>query len=378
LRTRISQIEPSVQEMRILALSMALVCALTNPSLAQEREIRARGCATCKVGAQHRLVLDVKGSPGISITPLQVQRDRHGRYLVTTQGQLPLVFAPNGRFIREVGRRGSGPGELKSPVYIALLPGDSMLVLDTQLSRASVFSPDFKFKRSITLPFYVNAAIPLTWPGRVIANGVSYASQEVGWPLHLLDMSTSAAKRVASFGDNKGELRPNQNAALLRRIVGVQHDSFWAMHVLNYQITQHGSDGHILDSVRRRPDWFSTESQWSLGGPRRPPSPALQTAAVRGDTLWVIARVPKSDWEKAWAGVAAGRVSEVGAGKAPDPTQLHMSRVEVIDLRRGAVLAHADYEGIIVNIDADLRAIIYDLEEGGEPRLRIFQFRLIK
>jgi hypothetical protein len=365
--------------MRILPLSMVFACAVTNSTaLAQVRDIRAGGCATCKITRQQLLVLDVKGSPGIAITPLQALRDRHGRYLVTTQGQLPLVFAANGRFIGELGTRGSGPGEFRSPVFIALLPGDSMLVLDTQLSRASVFAPDFKFKRSITLPFYVNGAVPLAWPSRVVANGVSYSPQEVGWPLHLFDMSTAAAKRLASFGDNEAELRPGNSAALLRRIIGFQRDSFWAMQVLNYQVTRYGSGGRILDSVRRRPDWFSTESRWSLGSPRRPPSPALQTAAVRGDTLWVIARVPKPDWEKAWVGVSTGRASEVAAGKGPEPTQLHMSRVEVIDLRRGSVLVQADYDGIIVNLDAELRAVLYDLEKSGEPRVRIFQLRLIK
>jgi hypothetical protein len=306
---------------------------------------------------------------------MQVLRDGTGRYIIVVQGELPLVFAANGRFVRQLGRTGEGPGEFRRASFVAPLPGDSLLVLDTQLQRANVFSPELRFVRTIRLPFYANAARVLEWPGRVAVNGVSYSR---GWPLHMLDLSKPTATLLASFGDNDGEMRPGENARLIRRFVAGGTDDFWALQVLKYQITHYRADGRTLASIRRESDWFDGESEWSLGGPDRPPYPAVQTAAIRGDTLWIAVRVPREDWKRAWSDERLFGAGEAASGRGPDPTALHMTRVEVIDVRKRAVIASRDFDGIIVDIDADLRATLYDLDQASEPRLRVFDLRLIR
>jgi hypothetical protein len=361
------------------ALIMAVCTSqVGQPTLeAQDRVITARGCSSCTIAATQRVVFRT-GDPraSLSFTPLQTHRDGRGRYFVLVQGQLPLVFSSDGRFLRELGRSGEGPGEFRSATFIASLPGDSLLILDTRLLRASVFSPDLQFVRALALPFHVSAAAPMDWPRRVVVNGFGFTGQDVGWPLHVLDMSGAAVRRLHSFGDNRGELRPGQNAALLRRFVLVGGNAIWAMQVLKYQITRYHADGSIVSTIRRQPDWFSAESQWSLGNPRQPPSPALQAGAIRGDTLWIVARAPRPDWQRAWSGVPIPGVGELAPGRAPEPTRLHMARVEVIDMRSGTLLATRDFDGIIIGIDSGLRATIYDLERGLVPRLRVIELRL--
>lgn len=344
---------------------------------AQERPVTTRGCTACTIEATQRFVFRT-ADPRVNIAfvPLQVFRDGTGRYFVLVHGELPLVFSSDGRFIRQLGRSGEGPGEFRAASFVTALPGDSLLVLDTRLLRASVFSPDLQFVRSVRLPFYASAARVLEWPGRVAVNGVSFSRGDAGWPLHLLDLSKPTATRLASFGDNDGAMRAGQNARLIRRFVAGGTDSFWAIQVLKYQVSHYSADGRVLTSVRREPTWFARESEWSLGSPRHPPYPALQTAAIRGDTLWVAVRVPRPDWEKAWSRTRASGAGEATRGRGPESTQLHMTRVEVIDLRNRTVIAARDFDGIIVNIDAQLRATIYDLDQGSEPRLHVLNLRL--
>ena len=362
-----------------LMAGLALSSSMPAHAQAQERPVTERQCAPCTISATPRLAFQTADPrASLAFVPMQVLRDGTSRYVLVVQGDLPLVFAADGRFIGPLGRTGEGPGEFRRASFVAPLPGDSLLVLDTQLQRASVFSPELRFVRTIRLPFYANAARVLDWPARVAVNGVSYSRRDAGWPLHILDLSEPTATLRTSFGDNDGEMRPGENARLIRRFVAGGTASFWALQVLSYQITHYGADGRILASIRREPDWFADESEWSLGGPERPPYPAVQTAAIRGDTLWVAVRIPRADWKRAWSDQRFFGAGEAASGRGPDPTALHMTRVEVIDVRKRAVIASRDFDGIIVDIDADLRASLYDLDPASEPRLRVFDLQLIR
>lgn len=53
-----------------------------------------------------------------------------------------VVFGPDGRLVRSVGRRGRGPGEFQSIRSVQVLRGDSLLVYDGSLGRVNVFAPD--------------------------------------------------------------------------------------------------------------------------------------------------------------------------------------------------------------------------------------------
>jgi sugar lactone lactonase YvrE len=52
------------------------------------------------------------------------------------------VFAPDGRHIRTIGKRGAGPGEFNFPTFVAVAPDGRVFVADTGNFRVQVFSPD--------------------------------------------------------------------------------------------------------------------------------------------------------------------------------------------------------------------------------------------
>ncbi len=62
-----------------------------------------------------------------------------------------VVISPTGEFVRTIGRQGQGPGELTSPLGLALLPGDQVVVFDFSRQGFQVFGTDGEFIESVTL-----------------------------------------------------------------------------------------------------------------------------------------------------------------------------------------------------------------------------------
>jgi hypothetical protein len=74
-----------------------------------------------------------------------------GIVVLDAQANLLRVYSAAGIFLAEGGGSGEGPGEMRRPQALALLPPDSVLVFDGGLLRASVFSSTAEFARSVSL-----------------------------------------------------------------------------------------------------------------------------------------------------------------------------------------------------------------------------------
>jgi hypothetical protein len=79
-----------------------------------------------------------------------VVRLSDGSVAVATGGSEIRWFDEAGVFRRRVGREGDGPGEFRRIRYVSALPGDSLLVFDSNNRRVSVLAPDGGFVRSET------------------------------------------------------------------------------------------------------------------------------------------------------------------------------------------------------------------------------------
>jgi len=88
-----------------------------------------------------------EGSEAELINPVSMTVDEAGRIWVVDQKPAAIkVYAPDGRFIRTVGREGAGPGEFRVG-FIA--PGPGVMVLhDPQASRTTVFDSGGAYLRS--------------------------------------------------------------------------------------------------------------------------------------------------------------------------------------------------------------------------------------
>lgn len=79
----------------------------------------------------------------------QVAFDRADNLYVLDRGNgRVLVFDPRGRFVRQIGKKGQGPGELEAPVGMALLADGSLAVLDLAHQNVSLFGADGTLRRT--------------------------------------------------------------------------------------------------------------------------------------------------------------------------------------------------------------------------------------
>jgi len=73
--------------------------------------------------------------------PVDIALDKNDNvYIVDSALHCIKVFDSGGRFIREIGRRGQGPGDTLAPSHIAIAPDDTIWVLEYGNRRIQVFS----------------------------------------------------------------------------------------------------------------------------------------------------------------------------------------------------------------------------------------------
>ncbi|HVG45984.1 MAG TPA: 6-bladed beta-propeller [Longimicrobium sp.] len=70
-------------------------------------------------------------------------------YVLDRGNQRVLVFDRAGRFVRQLGHKGGGPGEFEVPVGLAVLGDGSVAVLDLAHQNLSLFGGDGRFRRTV-------------------------------------------------------------------------------------------------------------------------------------------------------------------------------------------------------------------------------------
>ncbi|MGB7294750.1 MAG: 6-bladed beta-propeller [Candidatus Aminicenantales bacterium] len=87
----------------------------------------------------------------------EIRLYKPGRYVVDGQGHVYIeddsdmsikVFDAQGRYLRAIGRKGSGPGEFGRIADMAVLPDGRLLITDFETRRTSFFSPEGQFLSS--------------------------------------------------------------------------------------------------------------------------------------------------------------------------------------------------------------------------------------
>lgn len=125
-----------------------------------------------------------------------VALDRRGRvYVADDLNHHVAVFGSDGRFIANLGRQGSGPGEFTNPWLVRVDPGDSVFVWDMGAARISVFGPDLRYRRSFaTPPSWIINGMEFLPNGELVVAAYGPGEQR---PLHRLRRDGT---RVGSFG----------------------------------------------------------------------------------------------------------------------------------------------------------------------------------
>lgn len=84
-----------------------------------------------------------------------------GEIIIANTGSNEIrEFDSSGRFIRALGRKGSGPGEFENLSWAGWLEGDTILGYDPPNRRLTVFAPDGAVARTVTLPLPNTSSFP--------------------------------------------------------------------------------------------------------------------------------------------------------------------------------------------------------------------------
>ncbi len=119
-----------------------------------------------RIGAEEGEGPEVFGRIGL------LAEDAGGRiWAFETTEQQFKVFDASGRFIRTVGRRGGGPGEMQQANGVVVRPDGHLLVVDMQGGRISLFDTAGTYLNG----YSISGGFSTTpWPGRVDRNGRLY------------------------------------------------------------------------------------------------------------------------------------------------------------------------------------------------------------
>ena len=134
-----------------------------------------------------------------------------GRIVVANGGTSELrFFAPDGKWVKSVGRRGGGPGEFEDLGWLDVGAGDTLRTYDWSLRRLSVFSPEGDFVRPVSLhtggELWSPRPLGMLGDGRLIAqsqNAVTIESKPGAGrdtvPLFALDLVQGVADSLGRF-----------------------------------------------------------------------------------------------------------------------------------------------------------------------------------
>jgi len=300
------------------------------------------GCNDAPLGSVSlELLVTIGDSVGDNLLPSppgSIARDSKGRFYLTFPWRAEeetMVFRPDGRFLRRLGRVGEGPGESRRPNAVFVGTADSIYILDRVLARLTVFTPDFELARTATFPMFLDVA-------RLSSGGFAISVMGDTRTTFKLRRLNAAIEPVNSFGTVESPCPPLVCGSTDPRVLSPgQHDDIWAVwRFFRYRVSHYRADGREDDFVPKVP-WYVPYDRPGNPAPDAPPNPILTAVGEDADgRIWVLGRTAQPDWRYA---VGAPTVSE-GQKLHKISGRLYDGLIEVLN-REGKVIAHHRFEG---------------------------------
>ena len=189
------------------------------------------------------------------ITDMEI--DTKGNFIIADGWQSigVYVFGRDGKFIRELGRKGQGPGEYANPVSLEISRDGEIWVADYGNNRISIYSKDLDFKDQILCRPRILHFLHLNNRNEIYM----YRSQA-----NPLKPNTSdTIFRYDGHGNKTSSFAPFPKEALKVKFWAGQDgmtigkdDSIYEMNPLYYNIRKFSPDGDFIGSFSRRTKLF--------------------------------------------------------------------------------------------------------------------------
>jgi hypothetical protein len=341
------------------------VAATERPLNGQASPVREGSCRTCRIVVKDSVVLGDEDGPGIVGNIFTIARLSTGQYALSYDANdaVILVFDSAGRFQREVGRRGSGPGEYQFIRFLRA-EGPRLHVYDGRLRRETVLSDRFDVLRSAVFATNLSGdALPLD-ERRSVLNGTFATPDKAGLYLHVLEERAL----TRSFDDHNASAYRYDLSHIYRRALGQSASGgFWSAYRTEYRIDRWSGSGSREASFTRVADWFRPHLTSGRASGSTGPQPTIR--AVREDEagrLWVLIAVADARWERAVVSTPEGQTFS-------DPNDYYDSIVEVLDPQRREVLATLRLGPSLTEMPRAGEAAYYHEDSRGIPRIVVLK-----
>jgi 6-bladed beta-propeller len=187
-------------------------------------------------------------------------------YVLDQQARQVRAFDAEGKYLRTIGKPGSGPGELSQMVFgVVVTPGDTLMVPDLGLQRVTRYGPDGQTIGSFPTP--MNEGISVRWQARAGGQVVQQArimnlpgqTTQVE-PKDLLLLRNAQGELLDTLMQLPGgqTLKMTGNSMTIRLFeaepvwgLGEDGSVYFAMNS-DYNVEIHGAKG-ALERIVRRP-----------------------------------------------------------------------------------------------------------------------------
>jgi hypothetical protein len=365
------------------AVTVAAAIAFPSSYTLGQANVQVAGkpsCASCRITLTPIATLkapDTAEPIGAAITAM----DSSGRFFVISQNREKVtVFDATGKFLRELGKRGAGPGEWIRLSNIAIGRADSILVVETT-GRLTVLAPTFTYARSAQLPLRAFRLFPIR-DGRFIAFAHLGPG---GFNAHTID-----GDRVArSFGWlTPPKPDPQCRACTDQRIsAGPTDQTAWIAAPNRYSVERWNADGQLETHLDiSQADWFEPWStNQSVGDGITPKASTILGAySDAAGRLWINGVHAPATWKP--HALPAGLTASSGAIRfqsieqitdyivASDTVETE-TVIDVIDFGGKSVITRFRQPGSLTLLNSSIAAQP-TMDADGNVELRVFRITL--
>jgi len=291
--------------------------------------------------------------------------------IVQAMKAVPVVFGPDGKVIKVLGRSGQGPGEFAGPGLVSPWRGDSILIADAAQGRISVFDRAWRFGR--TLPFQSESWVAVS-NGNLIA-GEAY-ERGTGDFFKVFDAS---GKRLGSFGRVTAA---DSVAGAMSGATFIATDGrvLWSVPFLGtYRISEWDATAkrRLRIFVRKGADFPEKQAIAELS-PSTPPSPGIRGVYRDGPILWVFYAVADRRWAQGLKQLEVeSHTGKMKVWRAEQRDLVYDTIVEAIETATGTLLASQKFdEAFLAFVSTGTLALHKAETPEGEPLSRLVRFEL--
>lgn len=280
-----------------------------------------------------------------------------GEYLLAHEAtqETIIVYSMRGDLLREVGRRGEGPGEFREVSQIRLDSDGRIHVFDRQLGRVTVLDGQFDMVDTYPLPTFGRA--PLLMDSRTVVASLGRLRN------HLEQLNTISNGRVtAEYG-----VASRTPVRTEKRLAKQDSLTFWAVHPLGYELEQWSTSGQLIRRFARSEDAFRPWDDGSFLGPEGL-RPYIAAVHAHVDTVSVFLHVPRENWRD----LGQYRSGADGSGTMYD-NAAYETLIEVIHVDSGEVVKSATIPHAISAVLDNGWVVTESEDETGQPYLDVWE-----